>query len=103
MKGNQGWCLTFPDGSGHWTGGAFLACYWSVPPKWSPMHRKKAREEVSESAEEVGIQSHQRQTETNQPRPPYKTLLLMHTRVDSAQKQSAGFIVNYNRTESEKR
>lgn len=31
--------LTSPDDLGHRTGGAFLACYWSAPPRWSPRYK----------------------------------------------------------------
>lgn len=35
--------LTSPDDLGHRTGGAFLACCWSVPPRWSPRHKGSER------------------------------------------------------------
>ena len=45
--------LTCLDGWGRRTGGAFRACYWSAPPRWSPRSAEEAAQEIREWAQEV--------------------------------------------------
>lgn len=87
--------LTCPDDWGHKTRGAFLACYWWVPPRWSPRHKEEDTHRKSErERERARAQIVDRQNK--QEHPPFFVgfFLLMYAK-EHAHRWPAGLIMNY--------